>query len=149
MYEEYLEKNSQESSISRKIRRRKGTARVLLPALCCEGRLLGLTEGVAVGALYNYGLTNGGREGNEVRNVSLMEFVADGDCFVDSGGEKGFVVLVLVLLKGYFSVFGLESLIRFLPRVTCSHLNSLNQIIIFMFHDSTLKCLFSKLPLHF
>lgn len=36
----------------------------------------------AVGALYKGKVTDGGREGNEVRDLDLVELVADGDRFM-------------------------------------------------------------------
>ena len=112
----YLEKSSQESSTHSRTQRKKGTALGRPPGHGSGGRRQDSREQVAVGALYKGKVTSGGRRGQKVRDLDLVQLVADRHCLVDGARQKGFVVLCLRILKVHVPVFRHHGLVfRFVP----------------------------------
>ena len=128
----YLEQNSLGFSTKSSFQRKRGTLPDLLLALCFADRLADFLGSVIVGGLYKEKVTKGGRSRLKIRNLNLVEFKAYGHSFVNSGGPKLFMMLVLRLLKDCLPILSNHHLVLFLTRIACSHLKSKYQIIIFM-----------------
>lgn len=69
--------------------------------------------------------------GYKIVNDHLVKLVTDGHSLVDCACEKGFMMLVLCILEADLGVLGYHQFVLILRKISCSHLKSKYQIIIF------------------